>query len=370
MARGSMKPEFLMLAHKFKPAKYHIPGWFLSEKLDGQRFFWDGGVTRNMYATDVPWANTAKDARLVSRPIATGLWSRYGNIIHAPNWWIDCLPPIFLDGELYSGRGRVQSLAKIIRRHEPNPVAWREVKAAVLDSPPLEQVFKDREIDNKPHYVKSFKGFIPWVQVRAQGKLAPIPADAYVSFHRMVKFLSGYLSGNQVCYALEQEQLEFTTQPAIERIEARLKEIVESETPGEGVVIRKHTSIWVPGRSHEILKYKPYDDAEATVIGYVWGRETDRGSKLMGMMGAMVCQFDGVRLELSGFKDWERTITPIDPTLNVFEEGKANAGQPIDPTRFVNSNFPLGSRVTFRYRELSNDGIPKEARYHRKEIVI
>jgi ATP-dependent DNA ligase len=38
------KREFLMLAHKHEGQ--NILGWLYSEKLDGMRCFWDGGITR------------------------------------------------------------------------------------------------------------------------------------------------------------------------------------------------------------------------------------------------------------------------------------------------------------------------------------
>ena len=78
------KREFLMLAHTHNPTKEDIGGWFYSEKLDGMRAFWDGGVSSGLPKAQVPWANTDKDERLTKEEIATGLWSRYGNVIHAP----------------------------------------------------------------------------------------------------------------------------------------------------------------------------------------------------------------------------------------------------------------------------------------------
>ena len=56
-----VRREFLHLAQTYKPNKppragYDFSGYFLSEKLDGQRCFWDGGITRGMRTVDVPWA--------------------------------------------------------------------------------------------------------------------------------------------------------------------------------------------------------------------------------------------------------------------------------------------------------------------------
>ena len=39
------------------------------------------------------------------------------------------------------------------------------------------------------------------------------------------------------------------------------------------------------------------------------------------------------------------------------------------PTCFEGQHFRIGQTVTFVYRELTDDGIPKEARYLRKRDV-
>jgi len=97
--------EFVMLAQVYNPSKHKIGGWFVSTKYDGQRCIWDGGASRGIPKIEVPWANNKKDERYLERPIATGLWSRYGNVIHAPDWFLDGLPTgMLLDGELWSGR--------------------------------------------------------------------------------------------------------------------------------------------------------------------------------------------------------------------------------------------------------------------------
>ena len=83
-----MRREFLQLANKFKVGKHNPAGMWVSEKLDGARVFWDGGITRGMATTSVPWANIwdpKKPGELKKKikPFATGLWSRYGNPIIA-----------------------------------------------------------------------------------------------------------------------------------------------------------------------------------------------------------------------------------------------------------------------------------------------
>ncbi len=99
--------------------------------------------------------------------------------------------------------------------------------------------------------------------------------------------------------------------------------------------------------------------------GYIAGRETEKGSKLLGLMGAAVVDFGGKRLELSGFTDAERRMTFMDNT-DASEYLAERAGQELDVTRVTNPTFPVNSIVTIRYRELTKDGLPKEARYWKR----
>lgn len=359
------KAEFLMLAHDYDPEKSWVAGWFMSEKMDGTRAFWDGGISRGMFAKDVPYANIEKDARYKFQPVATGLWSRYGNVIHAPDWFLEQLPKgICLDGELWMGRGTFQQCRSIVSTLIPSD-DWAGVKYHCFDSPSYVQTFSPRKIDNN-NFKKQFKAeTLDWSVVHGD-KFGRIRAGT--PFESTVKFLERILKDNSVAVAHPQEQLPF--------MESKAKEVIDGELSfvtlhgGEGLILRAPNSLWVPERAKTLLKVKKLKDAEAVVIGYTTGRETDKGSKLLGLMGALVTKFNGKRLELSGFTDAERLLAPLDGSLGIRESelwAKAHPGEEC-PYWIHNPNFPRGSRVTFQYRELSDDGIPKEARYYRRAL--
>uniref|UniRef100_A0A6B2LJR8 ATP-dependent DNA ligase family profile domain-containing protein n=1 Tax=Arcella intermedia TaxID=1963864 RepID=A0A6B2LJR8_9EUKA len=87
-------------------------GWFMSEKLDGFRAFWDGSK----------------------------LYSRNGNIISSvPEEFTRLFPQdVCLDGELWVGYDQYNTLASIIRKTAPQEEAyemWKEVKFNVFDAP-------------------------------------------------------------------------------------------------------------------------------------------------------------------------------------------------------------------------------------------
>lgn len=92
-----------------------LTGWWISEKLDGVRAYWDG----NRFL------------------------SRLGNEYHAPDWFVDGLPSESLDGELWIDRGAFQRTVSVVRRQDKSD-HWKEVKYVVFDAPNHDGVFEKR----------------------------------------------------------------------------------------------------------------------------------------------------------------------------------------------------------------------------------
>src|SRR5262245_44366545 len=90
-------------------------GWWLSEKLDGVRAYWDGKQ----------------------------FLSRLGNVFHAPDWFIKGLPSEPLDGELWLGRKSFQRAVSIVRRQDKSD-HWKEITYVVFDAPKMEKAFEAR----------------------------------------------------------------------------------------------------------------------------------------------------------------------------------------------------------------------------------
>ena len=130
---------------------------------------------------------------------------------------------------------------------------------------------------------------------------------------------------------------------------------------GEGCVIRDPMASWTPKRHKGLLKFKPFSDAEAKIVGFTSGRETDKGSRLLGKIGALIVDYQGKRLELSGLTDAEREFA-----AQTARDWAVNKPGSDAPNWVEGQRFKKGQTVTFKYRELSDDGIPKEARYWRR----
>lgn len=352
--------EFLQLAKTYRPGKDKIAGWYISEKCDGTRCFWDGGASRGMRTEEVPYASvtdpkTGKRKAKI-KPFATGLWSRYGNPIMAPDWFLDSLPRTLLDGELWAGRGKFQLCRSICGGDTADP-RFDQIRYAVYSAPPLTRLTEPGDIKNANFHTKFGDGVRAWLLSRVDSYLV-----RDVTFEEEYEWIRETLKGNRYAFAHPQMGLPDHEQAARTVVEDYLTTLVDNG--GEGVVIRDPDASWMPKRVGSLLKYKPFLDDEAVIVGFTSGRETDRGSKHLGKIGAIITNYKGKRLELSGLTDEEREFANPDYSAKAAVEPGRDM-----PFYFQGKHFRTGQTVTFRYRELSDDGIPKEARLWRKREV-
>jgi DNA ligase-1 len=352
--------EFLQLAKKFNPEKSKIAGWMLSEKLDGSRCFWDGGISRGMKTIDVPYSSliNPKDGtpKKKVKPIATGLWSRYGNPIMAPDWFLDELPAIPLDGELWAGRGNFQTCRSIVAGDEPDP-RFKQIRYAVYSMPGV-RVWQPGEIKNSNFHRCIIEEFCTELYCRSHARVSMFVSG--ITFKQELDILAQYLPDDPdaPCYVHKQIRLPEDEEAARAALDSFMDGVMERG--GEGVVIRNPKGLWTPRRVNDLLKYKPIDDDEGILVGFTCGRRTNRGSKHLGRIGALILDYKGKRLELSGLTDAEREFT----TEGDRHYGNEHPGEDM-PADTQGVMFKLGQRITFKYRELSDDMIPKEARYFR-----
>ena len=228
-------------------------GWLVSEKPDGVRALWDGRVLR----------------------------FRSGLPIAAPSWFVARLPAEPLDGELWLGRARFETLSGSVRRVQPRDEEWREIRYAVFDQPGTAGPFAERA-----SRLQALARGLAWPQLLAvsQQRLADRQALA-----------------------------------------ARLAEVVRGGG-GEGLMLHRADAAWQPGRSDALLKLKPMHDAEALVLGHVAGR-----GRHAGRLGALrVRSEEGVEFLLgTGFTDRERDDPPAPGSVVTYRyRGSTAAGVP------------------------------------------
>lgn len=93
-------------------------GWWMSEKLDGVRCYWNGHQ----------------------------FLSRNGNQFIAPKYFTENLPKtVSLDGELWMGRGMFQRCVAVVRKKTiVDPEAWKNIIYVLFDAPSINKPFEDR----------------------------------------------------------------------------------------------------------------------------------------------------------------------------------------------------------------------------------
>ena len=353
------KREFLQLAHKYDPKKHLVGGWLCSEKLDGMRAFWDGGISRGYKCSEVPYANTMKDYRLVELPVATGLWSRAGKAIFAPDWFLDKLPNFACDGELFSGRGSFQYCMSTVKRFDPNDDSWNKIQYVCFGRPSFYDVFAIGQIqDHKSFNIKITMSTLEWALNNAVGRAVRIEKATIPSRVDLVEY------NNEVFEWHPQTRLPMSSVDYVPFLEAELDRILG--LGGEGLMLRNPHIPIEHCRSHNLLKVKSYEDDEGTIIGYVWGKATDKGSKLLGLMGALRVSYKNKEFLLSGFTEAERELVFKSDGSSAQDYGSQFAdGEAVDIDLITNPQFQVGNTVRFKYRELTDEGLPKEARYMR-----
>ncbi len=214
------------------------------------------------------------------------LISRQGNPFHAPEWFTRDFPSTPLDGELWTGREQFQELVSIVRRKSAD-TDWEKVRYVIFDAPQIEGDFEKRLDFARRWFLEHPNLF--------------------------AKILE-----HQIC---ESE----------EHLRKKLTEI--ESLGGEGVMLRKPGSPYTVGRSHDLLKVKTYEDAEATVIRHLTG-----AGKNSSRLGSILVKLpNGIQFAIgTGFSDKERENPP-----------------------------PIGSVVTFKYYGFYKSGIPKFASFLR-----
>ncbi|KIL60978.1 hypothetical protein M378DRAFT_83142 [Amanita muscaria Koide BX008] len=125
-ASGKKKVPELLLANKWDLETGLDPsGWWISEKLDGVRTFFDGKT----------------------------FLSRLGNPFTPPKWFFEKLPKdITLDGELFGGRGKFQDTVSIVKT--ANSPHWQGITFQLFDVPSL----GDKPFEERINYLQKMFG--------------------------------------------------------------------------------------------------------------------------------------------------------------------------------------------------------------------
>ena len=244
----------LLLAHSWDNEQ-DLSGWWMSEKLDGVRAYWDGSQ----------------------------FISRLGNPFHVPDWFLEGLPDVPLDGELWIGRKQFSRTVSTAKRQDKSD-HWRDVRYVVFDAPALEEPFEQR---------------LKFVDESLRGI-----GSEFLQAHQHTR-----------CRGLDHLQEEL----------ARVESL-----GGEGLMLRQPGSRYEVGRSTSLLKVKTFHDAEAVVVDHVAGKGRHKGR-----LGALVVRIpDGTEFSVgTGFSDKQREAPPeIGSTITFRYQELSDGGVPRFPS--------------------------------------
>jgi len=213
---------------------------------------------------------------------------RGGGVVPAPAWFTKNFPAVSLDGELWIARDQFDALSGTVRKHDPVDAEWRQVHYLVFELPGAAGDFSAR-VQRMNTLVAQVD--VPWLQAVEQTRVADRAA-----------------------------------------LKQRLNAVVHAG--GEGLMLHRADAPYLTGRSDVLLKLKPWQDAEAVVVGYMPGK-----GKYQGMTGALEMDMpdDGQRFRIGSGLTYSLRRQPP----------------------------PIGTHITYRYQNLTKKGVPRHPRYLR-----
>jgi len=223
-----------MLAHKYNPDKFQYPG-YIQPKLDG---------VRCVFTKDGAFSRTGKQFMNVShlKYDLHSIFARY--------------PDLMLDGELYNHdlKDDFEKIISLVRKTKPTDEHRGE--AADLVQYHIYDIYNDSNkgmwfstYTKRLNMIKSLESSLSFKQSKS---LYVIDTDAVIDEDTAREFHRDYLAKGY-----------------------------------EGSILRDPTAHYKNTRSYGLMKFKDFDDAEATIIGYEMGQ-----GKRYGTLGKFIMQDD------------------------------------------------------------------------------
>ncbi|NMP31867.1 DNA ligase [Thalassotalea sp. M1531] len=215
------------------------------------------------------------------------MYTRRGHRINLPTFFTKNWPNKALEGELWINRGQFEQIAAIANKMQAKDYEWQKVKFMLFDIPTHKGNFSER--------ITSMRNIV-------------LNAN-----NRHLQMIEQYRVTDNAQLG---KWLEITTSAG-----------------GEGLMLHKAQAYYKQGRSRNVMKLKPFYDAEALVIAHLPGK-----GKYLNKLGALrVKTNDGLIFKVgSGFSDVERENPP-----------------------------PIGSIITYKYSGKTSKGVPRFASFLR-----
>lgn len=227
------------------------------------------------------------------RAIWTGknIKSRTNKIIHAPQWFLKQLPSNTpLNGELYLNKGKFESISSIVSKKQPIDSEWKQILFMIFNKPTLsKQSFENR-------------------------------------YNNLKKIQKSICRNNPNCPFKLVKQTKIKDSNNLQHV---FEKIIKSG--GEGVMLKNPNSTYSLKRTKNLLKMKPFSNAEGIIYNMIEGKGKDKGK-----MGALKITFGNKKLKIgSGFTNNQRVKF------------------------WKHKNKLIGNKITFKYEGLTKYNIPR-----------
>jgi len=237
---------------------------------------------------------------------------------YVPSWFVDLMPPgIALDGEFFIGRGKFVETTGILKTKLKKQITdldkkWTAIKYQVFDTP-TNQPFEERQIFLEEIIKQRCK---IWEQIE----------------------LPSYLKKGKCPLVLTKQYLIKSE----EQLSQYYNELVSDEA--EGVMIRAPKVEYIPKRTRLILKLKPEEEGECMIIN---SHKEGKG-QFEGLLGSFYCRL----IQNNKLTDKYFYVGGMKKSIRINYNNKKSP-----------EYHPEGTIITFKYTEMTPEGIPRFPRY-------
>jgi len=304
-----MKGEFFY-NYQTKNYRRDPTGWWYSEKLDGVHGIWTGSE----------------------------MFSRTGNKIAIPDWWVEQLPKdMALAGELFVSRKNFSEIQGLVHSKIPVSRAWQRVSFCLFDIP-----------DSRLSFRENYQILQDLVRISGCSFLKLIPQIPISSFEHF--------------------------------LQAHRQLVIQG---AEGTIIRDPNASYLPYQSDRLLKFKSqvgpdgnflhlFDDL-AVIVGY---NLSDKLFKADGKPGLRSLQVEWVDLPESTQESLDSLSSQSSQSSPSSQSSSSSPSLPkvqfsvsghltkVEKSGDYQTLFPIGAQIRILYNELNQDsGKPRFPRY-------
>ena len=303
------------LAHHYDPQSNYT-GWLASRKMNGNAFLWDGGVTKGMMTSEIPWASDPGR-------MSTGMWSLGRSsgmkVMYVPPEILIGMPPFPTQGEVWHESDNRQKVG-VCRKKFSYKEEWKYL-----------------QLLSHTH-----KPFCTWGIPEGHKLLGDT---------RVCEYWSNQITAKRTAMLQDYCHVEQTMVQSKDHFDQMFSNALAHGW--EGLMLVNPNAKFETDRSWNVLKVKPEFETEGTVVGY---KDGISGKRLGGYGGLLVSTTwnEKVKSVTGG------TVAMVGKTTTFGVCGLTG-----EELAQVTRVYPIGSTVRFAFSEVADTAIPQSCNVYR-----